>query len=52
MKKTIKRLLMLFLGGILFNSCNNANSSANKAINDTTANIVNTHQIDYPYTLR
>lgn len=50
----MKQLLMLFLGGVLFTSCNNQGSSANEAAEDSTSATTTTQQaqkMDYPYTI-
>jgi len=51
MKKVSKQLLLLFLGGALFTSCNNAGSRAAEASGDTTSNKVAAEPMNYPYTI-
>ena len=51
MKKVSKQLLLLFLGGALFTSCNNAGSTPTEASGDTTANTVVAQPMNYPYTI-
>lgn len=48
----MKKLLVLFLGGLVFSSCNNPGSSPNEAAKkDSATNTVNTQKLDYPYTI-
>jgi hypothetical protein len=48
----MKQLLILFLGGVLFTSCNNQGSSADDTAKDTTtAANSDAQKMDYPYTI-
>ena len=51
MKKLSKHLILLFIGGALFASCNNAGSTKVEASGDTTANTGAAGHINYPYTI-
>ena len=51
MKKVSKQLLLLFVGGALFTSCNNAGSTATEATGDTTTSTVVAQPMNYPYTI-
>jgi hypothetical protein len=45
----MKKLLLIFLGGVIFSSCNNGNSSASEAGKDTSASVTATPPMNYPY---
>lgn len=51
MKKLSKHFLLLFIGGALFASCNNAGSTKTDASADTTVNTSVAKQVNYPYTI-
>jgi hypothetical protein len=47
----MKKLLLIFLGGAIFSSCNNGNASAGEANKDTTASAAPAASMNYPYTI-
>ena len=52
MKKLINSVLVLILGGLLFNSCKDSTVTTEKTISDSSVNVVNTEKIEYPYIIK
>ena len=51
MKKSIKQLLMLLIGGALLTACNNAGTSSDNASKDAAPVTANEQKMDYPYSI-
>lgn len=52
MKKVIKQLLLLFIGGALFSSCNNAGKAdADSTKDSSSTTTTNNNKMNYPYTI-
>jgi len=51
MKREIKLLSLLLLGGALFTACNSAGTSPNEAQKDSTSVSTNIQPMNYPYTI-
>ncbi len=47
----MKKILVVFLGGAIFTSCNSGNTPANEATKDSSATMASTPKMDYPYTI-
>ncbi|MEO9022126.1 MAG: hypothetical protein ABI290_08345 [Ginsengibacter sp.] len=48
----MKKLITIFLGGLIFTSCNNKDTSTNEVVKDTSATTeVSTQKMNYPYTI-
>jgi hypothetical protein len=50
-KFIMKKLILIFLGGMIFTSCNNKGTSTNEAATDTTSSTVSSEKMSYPYTI-
>jgi hypothetical protein len=51
MKKVLKPLFLLFLGGVLFASCKNAGKSSTETSMDSSSTTTKVQKMDYPYTI-
>ena len=47
----MKKLILIFLGGMIFTSCNNKGTSTNEAATGTTSLTVSSEKMSYPYTI-
>ena len=47
----MKKILVVFLGGAIFTSCNSSNTPANEATKDSSATMASAPKMDYPYTI-
>ena len=47
----MKKLILIFLGGVIFTSCNDGGTSAAEPVADSSSKETVTQKMDYPYTI-
>ncbi|MEO5650756.1 MAG: hypothetical protein ABIR03_12640 [Ginsengibacter sp.] len=47
----MKKLILIFFGGLALTSCNNKSTSTNEIVKDTSAAEVSNQKMNYPYTI-